>query len=342
MRLSNSKIASPIADNSCIAPQRIKTTPLSHTFCGRCRERDIAMFSYILGGLAILVLFFDPISQLLSPGAPRIVRTPLPRELNEDLLALESAHHNNSACPPDAYSVRIFSKAPLVIYIENFLSPEERAHLLEIRLPLPGTASPSTNVMLTYRRSDPLFEASTVTHDGGDSTDRNTTIRDSEVAMVPRTTIVRCIEARARALQGWRDEVWVERLRVQRYRHGGHYSHHFDWSTGRGGWGRVSSFMAWVADDDGALEGGGTEFPLLGRWTGDGRWCAFVECGGEGDEAEGRAGTTFKPVAGNAIFWENFRPDGTGRGYEESWHAGLPVQKGTKVGLNIWSWGWID
>lgn len=48
------------------------------------------------------------------------------------------------------------------------------------------------------------------------------------MALVPRTDTVRCIEARARSLQGWRDETWIERLRVQRYHVGGHYGHHFD------------------------------------------------------------------------------------------------------------------
>ncbi|KAH8879111.1 hypothetical protein GQ53DRAFT_672747 [Thozetella sp. PMI_491] len=246
------------------------------------------MFSYIVGFFAILVLFYNPISQLLSSEVPQIVRRPLPRQLNEDLFALESAHHNDSACPPAGYSVHIFSKAPLVLYVENFLLPEERAHLLEI--------------------SEPLYKPSTITHDGGASTHRDATVRDSEVAIVPRTSMVRCIEARVRALQGWRDEIWVERLRVQRYRTGGHYNHHFDWSTGRGGWGRNQDAA------QGADEAGG----------------------------ELQSGATFRPVAGNAVFWENFRPDGTGRGFDETWHAGLPVQKGVKVGLNIWSWGRID
>lgn len=144
---------------------------------------------------------------------------------------------------------------------------------------------------------------------------------------------MRCIERRALGLQGWRRDVWVERLRTQRYdAPTGHYSHHYDWNAHHGGWGRVSSFMVWVDNVD--VEGGGTEFPLLeGRWEGD-EWCRFVECG-DGE----RTGTTFKVVPGNAVYWENFAPEG--RGYEETWHAGLPVTKGTKVGLNIWTFGRI-
>lgn len=41
-------------------------------------------------------------------------------------------------------------------------------------------------------------------------------------------------------------------------------------------------------------------------------------------------------MTGNAVYWENIRPDGTD--YEESWHSGLPVTSGMKIGSNIWSW----
>lgn len=106
--------------------------------------------------------------------------------------------------------------------------------------------------------------------------------------------------------------------------------------------------MVWVHTDN--IEGGGTEFPHLQLNVPDERWCRWVGCpdrksanaGGEKlKRAEGEpiTGVTFTAVPGNAVFWENFRPDGTGRGWQETWHAGLPVTRGTKVGLNIWSWG---
>ncbi|KAK1978814.1 2OG-Fe(II) oxygenase family oxidoreductase [Colletotrichum cereale] len=303
------------------------------------------MISYVIGLVAILVFFADPIAQLFSPsragGRGRMVRTPRPR-MNESLLAIEHPNASALSCPPDTYSVRIFSKEPLVLYIEGFLSPGERAHLLDI--------------------SQPLFEPSTITHDGA-GVQRDTSIRESEVAMVPRTDTVRCVESRVRALQGWREELWVERLRTQRYVEGGHYSYHFDWSANRGGWGRVSSMMAWVdaRGEDGTpgegggegLVGGGTEFPLLSVPGAKERWCRFVECGGTGEGSDGgqemgegdggeEKGVVFKAVPGNAVFWENFRADGSGAGYDETWHAGLPVKKGVKVGLNIWSTGRID
>lgn len=93
---------------------------------------------------------------------------------------------------------------------------------------------------------------------------------------------------------------------------------------------------------DAQCEGGGTEFPRLAMPDiQKGRWCDFLECKTTDDDTNNgkktKMGITFKPIAGNAVYWENLRPDG--RGYEETWHAGLPVMSGSKIGLNIWSWG---
>ncbi|GJN77087.1 hypothetical protein PLIIFM63780_000575 [Purpureocillium lilacinum] len=286
------------------------------------------MLSYVIGLVAIVLFLGNPISQFFFPQHNRPERpewAPRPA-LDESLLALEAPNDTRLDCPPDAYSTRILSREPLVLYLEGFLSADERQHLLDI--------------------SEPLFEPSTITHKDKD-TSRDVSVRDSAVAMVPRTPQVRCIEARARALQGWREDVYIERLRTQRYGPGGHYSHHFDWGANVQGWGRVSSFMVWVdASDD--LKGGGTEFPLLQpRGEGGPRWCELVDCGSNGTLRRDDGGedhqqphrTVFKPRAGNAVYWENFRADGTG--YDETWHAGMPVTKGVKVGLNIWSFGRI-
>jgi hypothetical protein len=97
--------------------------------------------------------------------------------------------------------------------------------------------------------------------------------------------------------------------------------------------------MAWVDAEDG-LVGGGTEFPMLkARSAGGGDICRFVECD-EPKEGEENKGTVFKVKPGNAVYWENFAADG--RGYDETWHAALPVEKGVKVGLNIWTFGRIE
>lgn len=88
------------------------------------------------------------------------------------------------------------------------------------------------------------------------------------------------------------------------------------------------------------IEGGGTEFPRIIGPKG-GRWNEFLDTTEALDPRTGEnvtvEGVTFKPIKGNAVFWENMDRDG--RGFEETWHAGLPVAKGSKVGLNIWSYG---
>lgn len=96
------------------------------------------MFSYIVAGLACLLLFYDPLTKYLT--APRgsqeprpLPRTPRPR-INESLLAIDTGNETTLlSCAQDAYSVHILSKAPLVVYIENFLSLDERKHLIDVR-----------------------------------------------------------------------------------------------------------------------------------------------------------------------------------------------------------------
>ena len=123
--------------------------------------------------------------------------------------------------------------------------------------------------------------------------------------------------------------------------------------------------MVYVA---GECRGGGTHFPRLEKPAGK-DWCRFIECdvkgvygngttststsaststtaknnnsgtsntGGSSGKEDLNRGVIFKPIPGNAVYWENMRNDGSG--YAESWHAGLPVLEGSKIGLNIWSW----
>jgi prolyl 4-hydroxylase len=163
-------------------------------------------------------------------------------------------------------------------------------------------------------------------------------VRKSEKAGLNATdSTVACVSERARRFQGFRPGVFVEQMWSQRYARNGHYMYHYDYSNPTATSGRVSSFMVYL---DANCTGGGTNFPRLERPSGS-DWCRFVECGegsevlrdGKGEEVRG---TTFKAIKGNAVFWENLRSDGSG--YPETYHAGLPVREGVKVGLNIWSW----
>ncbi|CAI9635341.1 unnamed protein product [Alternaria burnsii] len=233
----------------------------------------------------------------------------------------------NLSCAAHAYKgVYVLSREPLVVYIEGFIGEEEAKEVVAL--------------------SNPHFTPSTVWTSGTESL--NPSIRNSEKAPLPRSQTVKCIEERARVFQGWRPYTFIEKLWSQRYGVGGHYTYHYDWSTATKKSGRVSSFMVYLEAN---CTGGGTHFPRLERPK-DGSWCQFIECGDGASSTDadlsantvedGRPkedlskGVIFKPIAGNAVFWENMRGDGSG--YAESWHAGLPVTKGVKIGLNIWSW----
>lgn len=175
-----------------------------------------------------------------------------------------------------------------------------------------------------YNYSQDKWQPSTIFAGGVESTDAN--VRRSDKALVPRSHLVQCIESRALAFQGWPSNTFIERIWTQRYNVSGHYARHYDWGSASRDARRASTFMVYIGDE---CEGGGTEFPMIeGRK--EGKWCEFVEC------EDGMEGVVFKPKKGSAVFWSNF--DDEGRGIRETVHAGLPVTKGVKVGLNIWSW----
>ena len=190
--------------------------------------------------------------------------------------------------------------------------------------------------------------------EGGEQGLRST--RTSQSTNVPRDAVARCVEERALLFQGFdvaREQ--LEPLQLVRYGAGERYHFHTDWYGAPGaatrasaalGGNRLSSFFAYVAasaseddagdDDDGdsstainGLKGGGTNFPMLEPPT-DPRWCAFIDC-----DEPWENGITFRPIAGNAVFWRNLHEDGTGD--QRNLHAGLPVVRGWKVGMNIWT-----
>ncbi|KAG0647448.1 Procollagen-proline [Hyphodiscus hymeniophilus] len=198
------------------------------------------MIGYIFALLPLYILVYLPISQILN-GSPQTSTRQQTLSFNESFIAVEEP----VSCPPHSYNTFILSHEPLIIYIENFLSGHESEHLLNI--------------------SEDKFEPATVTT--GEETSIRKDVRFSEVALLDRDDVVRCIENRARAFQGWQPNLHIERLRTQRYGIGGHYKHHFDWSGASRDADRMSTFMVYVDAD---CEGGGTEFPRGGGasfWT---------------------------------------------------------------------------
>ncbi|RMZ74019.1 oxidoreductase 2OG-Fe(II) oxygenase family [Pyrenophora seminiperda CCB06] len=290
----------------------------------------LAVLAYVLAGAPLSSLFNSPPNKLKNSntstsGAGQSSNNG--REL-ENLVIPETGLN----CGGHQFKgVYVMSREPLVVYIEGFLGEQEGDEVV--------------------RLSEPHFTPSTIWTSGHESL--NPSIRHSEKAPLPRSQTVKCIEERARTFQGWRPYTFIEKLWTQRYGQGGHYTYHYDWSTATKTSGRVSSFMVYIA---GECKGGGTHFPRLEKPVGE-DWCRFVECDVEGVYGNNSTSTAstaansskvgpgkeylnngviFKPIPGNAVYWENMRNDGSG--YAESWHAGLPVLEGSKIGLNIWSW----
>jgi len=270
-----------------------------------------SLLEYAILAIPLYLFAIGPLIRTLFPSSSSSDPTYQSFEKTDKLIIPD----DTLQCPPHQYTTYIAHHDPLVIYVENFLSDAETQHIVQL--------------------AEESYQQSTVFT--GEKESFDPTIRNSSKALLPRDETVQCIEQRAREFQGWRKDVYIERLWAQRYEAGGHYTYHYDWSgdLSRRSGGRLSTFMVYLAAE---CEGGGTKFPRLEMPEGQ-KWCQFVECddllqAGAVDGEEG--GITFKPRRGAAVYWENFRPDGSG--YQETWHAGLPVKSGYKIGLNIWSW----
>ncbi|KAK2001331.1 2OG-Fe(II) oxygenase superfamily protein [Colletotrichum falcatum] len=216
------------------------------------------------------------------------------------------------ACTHPPYKVHVVSKSPLVIYLADFLTPMERGHLL-------GMASGT-------------FTHSGVIDASGGKTTHN--VRTSQSTSLWRDDVVRCIEERAVAFQGYSiPKTHLEPLQLVKYGKGERYHFHTDWFTDPAhtkahlGGNRLSSFFGYVSAAN--VTGGGTNFPLLDA-PNDDRWCAFIDC-----DEPWENGVTFRPVEGNFVYWENLLIDGSGD--HRNLHAGLPVAGGEKIGMNIWT-----
>jgi prolyl 4-hydroxylase len=200
-------------------------------------------------------------------------------------------------------STRVISTEPLLLYLHDFITKHEIQHLLSL--------------------SDPLFQRSLI-KDGTVSP-----ARTSESCFLPgNDTTVALVKRRAEYLMGGLAYDGVEAIQLVRYHLGQKVNLHFDWAQkpkidrqGRE-YNRLASFFVYLKDD---CTGGETWFPNVTVARGFG---TTVQQGKDG------IGISVRPSTGGGLFWMNLKNDG--RGDRRTLHAGLPVQEGTKVGMNIW------
>ncbi|MCJ1393919.1 Prolyl 4-hydroxylase, alpha polypeptide [Xylographa bjoerkii] len=219
------------------------------------------------------------------------------------------------ACPEHSYKARIFSTDPLIIYLENYITAPEREYIVNM--------------------AEPNYVQSEVAESTADDEFRALIVdsRSSQSAYFYDDPVTSCIQERSASFQGNVPVDRIEVLQVVKYMVGDQFRHHRDWIENAENR-RISTFFAYLACDSGEsgsggqCQGGATHFPNYLIPSG---WCDVIDCY---DESE-LGGVAFKPIAGNAIFWMNVHPNGTY--HEGTYHAGMPVKKGQKIGLNIWT-----
>lgn len=141
--------------------------------------------------------------------------------------------------------------------------------------------------------------------------------------------VIKRVADRARSFPFYHNVGPFKPFVVQNYGIAGQYRDHYDWfdDTHVIGGNIASTFFTYIQSN---CTGGGTNFPRLTA-PDDETWCEFIDCDRPLDE-----GVTFKPILGNAVYWENLRSDDVG--HPLTLHSGMPVTSGNKMGMNMWTW----
>jgi prolyl 4-hydroxylase len=86
------------------------------------------MIGYIVALLPLYMFVYLPISHMIY-GTSKNPSNQQITNFNTSFIATNEP----LSCPSHNYNTFVLSHEPLIIYIENFLSPDESQHLLEIR-----------------------------------------------------------------------------------------------------------------------------------------------------------------------------------------------------------------
>lgn len=301
---------------------------------------NLAKVAGLSAGSALLAISFPYVVKLSTPLLSLVPDLQIP-DYAFPIPFLKTAETETEPPPfvcdsSHSYKTELVSLDPLVVYIHSLLTPVETASLLST--------------------AEPLFAPSEVIKHGRELRTKDRT--SSSAGLPGNDPAVECVLARARRFMGtMMREGWDEMGPAQLVRYsaaGQRFNLHHDWydsprqSVGTGDtrmWNRVASFFAILQDN---CTGGETHFPFVEGAAPESPWGEEI-WGGEVEEGEGRGedgrslplwrehedgGLAFRPVAGNAIFWVNLHPNGTGD--RRTMHAGLPLGDGLKTAMNIW------
>lgn len=200
------------------------------------------------------------------------------------------------------YSVEILSSpsknnGPWVIQLDNVLSPEEAAHLIEL------------GAIEGYQRSADVGKLSvTGGHDAKISTGRTSTNAWC-MGVCYHNATAQAVIHRLSDLTGV-PERNSEYLQMLRYEPGQYYNSHHDYighHLVRQQGPRILTFYLYLNDVE---AGGGTEFDKLGLEV--------------------------KPKVGRAVLWPSVLNEAPSRKDDRTMHAALPVEAGIKYGANAW------
>lgn len=171
---------------------------------------------------------------------------------------------------------------------------------------------------------------------------QNRQYRSSKSAMIPQNdTISQRLSQRMKSILGNVQHAEIEGIQVVKYEPSELFKVHADWfdvpmnhsdnpSKRFRSYNRQASIFAYLSDD---CIGGETYFPHVSgvSTTADKSKFSITDTG---------QGLLVKPKKGNAVFWNNLHANGSGD--VRVAHAGLPVESGVKIGLNLFSYYFYD
>ncbi|KAI1326420.1 hypothetical protein F5Y16DRAFT_374783 [Xylariaceae sp. FL0255] len=224
-------------------------------------------------------------------------------------------------CAPLNYTIEVLSVDPMVLYINNFLRPSEIAQVLDL-----SQGEFKQSFVYDKETNKPLV-----------SQKRSSTSADISAD----EPISQCLFERMKTLMGNMQHEEIEPLQVVKYEVGQKFAGHMDWfqepkylrigeTDQSRPFNRLATIFAYLDDD---CEGGETYFPRVQGVSMSADMTKFARTGSD-------KGLVVRPRKGNAVFWNNLHPNGTGD--VRLLHGGATVSSGVKYGLNLFSRGFLD